>query len=326
MGELVESLITQTVSGDTHAASLAGSNTLTADAVADTKGSVTAFANGASNVTSAIFSADLGIADTTIRTLAAMTPKTAVNVIHLAAAVQVHKITNAGTVTINIKEGAAVLFSMTTASLAVGDDGWPTIDGAVSNATVAAHTYLFTIVASTTGVQWGGGLMYGTVIERGAIVSTSQAVGTDTFGGANSISVGKYSATFNVETTIATATAITPSNAKNAIILSSIAHTAKITNAGTITYRIKESTTTLVSFTTASYSASALGCNGVDGTNGPQAIYDQTAVAHTYTLTAEASTSGMKWRDCSLYVQPVSGISGSDTHSANLTGSAGSCV
>ena len=119
-----------------------------------------------------------------------------------------------------------------------------------------------------------------------------------------------YSAAFNVETTIATFTAFTPDSAVNSTFVFGAVRVQKLTNAGTVTLRIKESTTTLASATTGSLSAGAFFNFEVDfeGVN-------IAASAHTYTVTVAASTSNI-----------TVGVIAKALDCVSLTGSAGSCV
>jgi hypothetical protein len=125
----------------------------------------------------------------------------------------------------------------------------------------------------------------------------------------------------SVETTEATLTAFTPDSAVNKIACVAIMSGLKITNAGTITLRIKEGAGTLFSVTSASVGINA----PFFAKAGADYLTNQTAASHTYTVTGQASTTGYQPGTFSVDVFPVS-MTGSDTHGASLSGSAGTCV
>ncbi len=126
-----------TVQGDTHAASLTGSNTQAA-AISDNS------ASKVSNAGSAFF-----IAETTLVSSAAVTPTSAINVLQIVASFVGLKQNNAGTVTGRIKEGAVTLASITTASIGIGSYAGITLTYTTTNISVAAHTYSLTAQTST---------------------------------------------------------------------------------------------------------------------------------------------------------------------------------
>lgn len=324
MGKLVPSLVTQTVSGDTHAASLTGSNAIIPDAVAGTTTSTTTDTSGTFSQAIAHGSADITTTETTIATKSAVTPLSANNVIGMAGACAVAKITAAGTATVRIKEDGVTLVSTTSASISANDEKYISTVGTSNDSTAAAHTYILTLQYSTSGGRWMNGLLLVGVVERGAVTSMVDLIGEEVYGGANSVTI-EDTGDVNMgvtETTLKTSSSVTPGTSANCLVVMGCCYLRKITNAGTFTLRLKETGgSTLFSVTSSSVGIDIFLGSGVFGT-----ILDVSVAGHTYDFTIQASTTGAYRWASAIFVIPVDGTSGADTHAASLTGSGGTCA
>lgn len=136
---------------DTHAASLTKTDPVDSQATGGAS---------ADPGTTAIWSANLGVAETDIVTAAAIVVASSPNFVFVCGHVAGQKITNAGTITLRIKEGAATLFSFVSVSISAGSTYNFRVSGVITNETAASHTYKVSSQASTTGQQVLVGVMY----------------------------------------------------------------------------------------------------------------------------------------------------------------------
>lgn len=160
-----------------------------------------------------------------------------------------------------------------------------------------------------------------------AAVATNDGVfETQGKGGANALSSTAWSALIDsTETTLLTSTGITPGAAENVVNVYGTFQCVKLTSTGTVTIRLEDNDdgTTL-----ASNVSGTIAINDEQTMSENATVTDVTVAAHTYRVTLDFSNAdGGRWCSAGLFVCSVSGsLTGSDTHAADLTGSAGTCA
>lgn len=117
-----------------------------------------------------------------------------------------------------------------------------------------------------------------------------------------------------------TAAGLTPSSATNVVFLAASGVQHKITNAGTITTRIRR--TNAAGALLATHTTASLSANSSERIKVSTYLTNETVASHVYCVTSQASTAGQIEFGLALSNGYVV-MSGSDTHA--LTGSAGSC-
>lgn len=143
MDNLVQSLIIQTVQNDTHAVAQGLSN--------DGNNAGSGAAQSTNSVSMTDFSADITTTETDAANFSSVTPTNAVNLVYLAAVVNVAKTTADGTCTIRIKEGSTTLASNVGSTITAGTATSRILSTTLVNVTVAVHTYKYSIQFSTSG-------------------------------------------------------------------------------------------------------------------------------------------------------------------------------
>ena len=112
---------------------------------------------------------------------------------------------------------------------------------------------------------------------------------------------------------------ITPTTSTNIVVLSTFVNVTKTSNSGTFTVRIKEGTTTHFSST-----SPTIGINSIWTAVFVATLTNVTPTSHSYRTTIESSTNDGAINRAVLTAKVIQ-LSGSDTHAAILTGSAGTC-